>query len=166
MTDNDSAAHGLLCPHCRIGLSMSERNGVEIDYCPKCRGVWLDRGELDKIIERSALYEAQLRQPSPGGSVHPPDRASAGSGTPFLPQQPASPWGVAPASAPPPSSQSPEQHASHGYVSQGWAAQPHSSPTPGHPGHHADHRPPHGQEHHQGNGREGHRGSFLGRFFD
>jgi Zn-finger nucleic acid-binding protein len=33
---------------------MSERQGVEIDYCPKCRGVWLDRGELDKIIERSA----------------------------------------------------------------------------------------------------------------
>jgi Zn-finger nucleic acid-binding protein len=33
---------------------MSERQGVEIDYCPKCRGVWLDRGELDKIIEKSA----------------------------------------------------------------------------------------------------------------
>jgi Zn-finger nucleic acid-binding protein len=33
---------------------MSERNGVEIDYCPQCRGVWLDRGELDKIIERSS----------------------------------------------------------------------------------------------------------------
>lgn len=35
---------------------MSERNGVEIDYCPKCRGVWLDRGELDKILERSAEH--------------------------------------------------------------------------------------------------------------
>lgn len=34
---------------------MSDRNGVEIDYCPKCRGVWLDRGELDKIIERSTV---------------------------------------------------------------------------------------------------------------
>jgi len=33
---------------------MSERQGIEIDYCPQCRGVWLDRGELDKIIERSA----------------------------------------------------------------------------------------------------------------
>jgi hypothetical protein len=33
---------------------MTERQGVEIDYCPECRGVWLDRGELDKIIERSA----------------------------------------------------------------------------------------------------------------
>ncbi|MDD2900009.1 MAG: zf-TFIIB domain-containing protein [Desulfuromonadaceae bacterium] len=42
------------CPVCTgIDLKMSERQGVEIDYCPECRGVWLDRGELDKIIERS-----------------------------------------------------------------------------------------------------------------
>ena len=41
------------CPICEIELTMSERQGVEIDYCPKCRGVWLDRGELDKIIEKS-----------------------------------------------------------------------------------------------------------------
>ena len=44
----------LLCPACRVDLVMSERQGIEIDYCPQCRGVWLDRGELDKIIERSA----------------------------------------------------------------------------------------------------------------
>ncbi|MBK1964810.1 zf-TFIIB domain-containing protein [Campylobacter novaezeelandiae] len=43
----------MLCPVCNVDLMMSDRNGVEIDYCPKCRGVWLDRGELDKIIERS-----------------------------------------------------------------------------------------------------------------
>ena len=36
----------MLCPICSVDLVMSERNGVEIDYCPKCRGVWLDRGEL------------------------------------------------------------------------------------------------------------------------
>ena len=42
------------CPVCRVALVMSERQGVEIDYCPQCRGVWLDRGELDKIIERAA----------------------------------------------------------------------------------------------------------------
>lgn len=43
------------CPVCsNVDLTMSERQGVEIDYCPKCRGVWLDRGELDKIIELSA----------------------------------------------------------------------------------------------------------------
>jgi Zn-finger nucleic acid-binding protein len=41
------------CPACNADLLLSERQGVEIDYCPSCRGVWLDRGELDKIIERS-----------------------------------------------------------------------------------------------------------------
>ena len=42
------------CPVCKeTDLVMSDRQGVEIDYCPRCRGVWLDRGELDKIIERS-----------------------------------------------------------------------------------------------------------------
>ena len=44
----------MLCPACQVDLQMTERQGVEIDYCPKCRGVWLDRGELDKIIERAA----------------------------------------------------------------------------------------------------------------
>ena len=41
------------CPVDGETLVMADRNGVEIDYCPKCRGVWLDRGELDKIIDRS-----------------------------------------------------------------------------------------------------------------
>ena len=42
------------CPVCNnVDLQMTDRQGVEIDYCPQCRGVWLDRGELDKIIERS-----------------------------------------------------------------------------------------------------------------
>lgn len=44
------------CPVCTTtDLMMTERQGIEIDYCPQCRGVWLDRGELDKIIERSAV---------------------------------------------------------------------------------------------------------------
>lgn len=44
------------CPVCKdVNLAMSDRQGVEIDYCPQCRGVWLDRGELDKIIERSGV---------------------------------------------------------------------------------------------------------------
>lgn len=50
------------CPHCEEVLVMSERQGIEIDYCPKCRGVWLDKGELDKIIERS---ESGVQQQSP-----------------------------------------------------------------------------------------------------
>ena len=42
------------CPVCEgVKLVMSERQGIEIDYCPQCRGVWLDRGELDKLIDRS-----------------------------------------------------------------------------------------------------------------
>ncbi len=41
------------CPVCHVELRLAERQGIEIDYCPECRGVWLDRGELDKIIERS-----------------------------------------------------------------------------------------------------------------
>jgi uncharacterized protein len=41
------------CPIDGTSLTMTERQGIEIDYCPQCRGVWLDRGELDKIIERS-----------------------------------------------------------------------------------------------------------------
>jgi uncharacterized protein len=44
------------CPNCNETLVMADRQGIEIDYCPKCRGVWLDRGELDKIIERTAEY--------------------------------------------------------------------------------------------------------------
>jgi Zn-finger nucleic acid-binding protein len=52
---------GLLCPACRVDLVMSERQKIEIDYCPNCRGVWLDRGELDKIIERSAIETGQMR---------------------------------------------------------------------------------------------------------
>lgn len=47
------------CPNCNETLVMADRQGVEIDYCPACRGVWLDRGELDKIIERSTAYYAK-----------------------------------------------------------------------------------------------------------
>ena len=53
-------AEGMPCPVCRVPLVMSERQGVEIDYCPQCRGVWLDRGELDKIIERSRSEAAPV----------------------------------------------------------------------------------------------------------
>ena len=50
------------CPNCSETLVMSERQGVEIDYCPKCRGVWLDRGELDKIIDKSMTGMSGSRQ--------------------------------------------------------------------------------------------------------
>ena len=66
------------CPHCNVPLTMSERQGVEIDYCPQCRGVWLDRGELDKILERQAAFEQQQQDvrpqqpPSPAAAYPPP----------------------------------------------------------------------------------------------
>jgi Zn-finger nucleic acid-binding protein len=53
---------------------MSERQGVEIDYCPQCRGVWLDRGELDKLIERSVTVSAApaaAPQPQPAAVAQP-----------------------------------------------------------------------------------------------
>jgi Zn-finger nucleic acid-binding protein len=52
---NAHKEHTMKCPSCiDTALVMSDRQGVEIDYCPQCRSVWLDRGELDKLIERSA----------------------------------------------------------------------------------------------------------------
>ena len=63
------------CPACPdTTLVMSERQGVEIDYCPNCRGVWLDRGELDKLIERSGAQESS-RGPNPAAArpVRQPD---------------------------------------------------------------------------------------------
>jgi Zn-finger nucleic acid-binding protein len=47
------------CPTCNVELRITDRQGVEIDYCPKCRGVWLDRGELDKLIERGTAGSYQ-----------------------------------------------------------------------------------------------------------
>ena len=58
------------CPVDGENLVMSDRNGVEIDYCPKCRGVWLDRGELDKIIDRAA-------GPVGAAETAPPPRSAA-----------------------------------------------------------------------------------------
>ena len=66
-----NAAVGMPCPVCKVPLVMSDRQGVEIDYCPQCRGVWLDRGELDKIIERSAAAEMPT-QPAPAPQAPPP----------------------------------------------------------------------------------------------
>jgi Zn-finger nucleic acid-binding protein len=59
------------CPVCTtVNLVMSERQGIEIDYCPECRGVWLDRGELDKIIER-ALPQELSSPPQPQHAPQP-----------------------------------------------------------------------------------------------
>lgn len=77
----------VLCPICQIELKLSHREEIEIDYCPKCRGVWLDRGELDKIIQKSLAEDAESELGPPpsrgqgrggdprtgsGGPMHPP----------------------------------------------------------------------------------------------
>ena len=59
------SATNMQCPVCAVPLVMSERQNVEIDYCPRCRGVWLDRGELDKIIERGASEHQQQQRAAP-----------------------------------------------------------------------------------------------------
>jgi len=59
------------CPQDGATLTMSERSGIEIDYCPECRGVWLDRGELDKILERSM---GQAAPPPPSASSYERER--------------------------------------------------------------------------------------------
>ncbi|MDF2812246.1 MAG: hypothetical protein K0S56_3277 [Microvirga sp.] len=70
-----NAAAGMPCPVCRVPLLMSERQGVEVDYCPQCRGVWLDRGELDKILERNA-QETQSAAPASPPRFSQPEAAA------------------------------------------------------------------------------------------
>ena len=61
------------CPVCTgVELKIAERQGIEIDYCPDCRGVWLDRGELDKIIERSATQQQPAYAPPPAQPAYQP----------------------------------------------------------------------------------------------
>ncbi|WP_342315829.1 zf-TFIIB domain-containing protein [Lysobacter sp. FW306-1B-D06B] len=61
------------CPVCRdVKLAMTDRQGIEIDYCPQCRGVWLDRGELDKLIERASDDSAPRASSRPAAPPPPP----------------------------------------------------------------------------------------------
>lgn len=74
------------CPVDNETLVMTDRNGVEIDYCPKCRGVWLDRGELDKIIERGMGGAAVAPTAAP-----PPAPAAAAAARPVYQAEPQRP---------------------------------------------------------------------------
>jgi uncharacterized protein len=59
------------CPNCPdASLLMTERQGVEIDYCPLCRGVWLDRGELDKLVDRAAAPDSERAFPEQTRQSH------------------------------------------------------------------------------------------------
>ena len=71
------------CPTCKVDLVMSDRQGVEIDYCPKCRGVWLDRGELDKIIEKSMAAEAPAAPPPQPAQPYPHPQQFPGGRAPY-----------------------------------------------------------------------------------
>ena len=64
------------CPVDGNELRISERSGVEIDYCPQCRGVWLDRGELDKVIDRAGAYDESFdyARTHGGGDRHYPKK--------------------------------------------------------------------------------------------
>ena len=91
------------CPLCAVDLVMSDRQGIEIDYCPKCRGIWLDRGEIDKIIDRSQAAEPPRAEPraapasapampstAPGWGGYAAPPTSAGYAPP--PPRPAEQW--------------------------------------------------------------------------
>jgi hypothetical protein len=60
------------CPIDGSDLMMTERQGIEIDYCPQCRGIWLDRGELDKLIERSAAPQPVVAPQQPPHDYYAP----------------------------------------------------------------------------------------------
>ena len=63
----------MLCPVCEtVNLAMTDRQGIEIDYCPQCRGIWLDRGELDRLIER-----AEQAAPASRAAAPPPVQAAS-----------------------------------------------------------------------------------------
>jgi hypothetical protein len=96
------------CPTDDTLLVMSDRNGIEIDYCPQCRGVWLDRGELDKIIERASTVAPS---PAPAPRVDLPPAAA-----------PAAPVGGYPAGA----------YAQPGYPQRWGSHSPGSAPRYGH----------------------------------
>ena len=69
------------CPHCpNTTLVLSERQNVEIDYCPQCRGIWLDRGELDKLLEKAATQQAVQSDASRSDQTHQPDFADSDFG--------------------------------------------------------------------------------------
>ena len=84
-----TASGPMSCPVDGTTLTMSERAGIEIDYCPTCRGVWLDRGELDKIIERNSETSVAPQPPQQQA----PQPAPQQQQQQYQPQQQQSPWG-------------------------------------------------------------------------
>lgn len=72
------------CPQCKDkDLVMSERKGVEIDYCPECRGIWLDKGELDKILDRSREEEEARAKTPENQNYQQPTNHPNNHGSPY-----------------------------------------------------------------------------------
>ena len=124
------------CPVDQTVLQMTDRQGVEIDYCPQCRGVWLDRGELDKIIDKSEAQATPAARPAPAPSPGPDPRTETAGYPP-----------------PPPTAYPPQG----GY--QQYPRYPSSPDSP-------DHRGGYGQGYDPRYGRKRRKESFLGDLFD
>ena len=148
----EARVDGLPCPVCKVDLVMAERQGVEIDYCPKCRGVWLDRGELDKIVERAAAAE----MPEPGAFA--PGAAAPGvpppPGAPFAGPQPQPGYGPG---------GGPHGHEDQGHGGYGYGYGGHGGYGGGHGGYGGGHGG-YGGGYGDGHGRR--RRSFLRDLFD
>lgn len=119
-------AGGSVCPRCRVALQMFDRQGITLDFCPQCQGVWMDRGELDKLIQRSV----QMSPPQP-----PPMQAP-----PVAYQQP-----VAYQAPPQVVYQQPVAHHSGGWLGEILGIGHHEPPAHHEPPHHYD---PHRSRHH------------------
>jgi Zn-finger nucleic acid-binding protein len=110
-TDGGPYSRVMNCPHDQTVLQMTERQGIEIDYCPTCRGVWLDRGELDKIIERVSAPAAPTTsrsQPQPDPRTEVAGYPAGSPQAPVYPQYPA--YGRSPGSP-----DSPDDYYGRGY---------------------------------------------------
>jgi hypothetical protein len=120
----------LTCPKCRGEMRQYERSGVTIDQCTECRGIFLDRGELEKLFEAEANWNQQFAPRPPQPSTTPP--ATGGAYVPPPPPPPSRPGYVAPGHVPTPSHVPPPPPPAHGYP----------APVYGHPyGYHGHHRP-------------------------
>lgn len=136
------------CPVCKtVDLVMSDRNGIEIDYCPQCRGVWLDRGELDKIIERAAGYNPAQHAANTHATHTPPPPQGSGLFGGYNQAAPSH-------HAPPP----PAHHANQPYPQHNTHSQPYYDP------HHSSHS--HHYNSHYGHKHHKKRESFWDDLFD
>jgi Zn-finger nucleic acid-binding protein len=111
----------LMCPNCHEGMKQINREGVQIDICPTCRGVWLDRGELEKILEMNRSEQESYEQPSAPAPV---------SAAPSPAPRPA--YTAPPPQAPAPNYPPQPSYGNPSYGNQGYP--PHSGHSHGHHG--------------------------------